>query len=177
MAAHAPDTVELDEGRTIRPPTGWQLVGAASSDPLSVQPDSRIIFQPGENAGASICWRTAKWLSKSALLDDFLMMLDTEHHLSSEELESLYPDLIKVPPETVSEARVMAYPGCGRVLAVTYLSQGWAGHALYMPTGRHEGELQILSFEGTELPYLEHFEAALASMATFKDDVLLGAGG
>lgn len=173
MTAQEADTLELDEGRTIRPPAGWMVVGAASSDPLTIQPDSRVVFQPGEKAGASICWRTTKWLSKSALFDDFLMLLDTEHQLEADELGSLYPELLKVPPETVSEARVMRHPGCGRVLAVTYLSQGWAGHALYMPTGRHKGELQILSFEGKELPYLEHFEAALASMNTFKDSVLL----
>ena len=37
---------------------------------------------------------------------------------------------------------------------------------------RSSGELQLLSYEGLELQYLRHFEEAMASIKTFRDERL-----
>lgn len=166
--------IELGDGRSLRPPDGWGVKGVVADDPHRLQPNSRLVIEPPDG-GASISWRVASWLvGKPDRFSDFEMVLDLEHVLDRDEIESLYPHVLRVLPENVREAKVHKMAGCGRVLSVTYLVEesGWAGHIVYMPSAEVEGELQLLSYEGKELAYLMHFEEALTSISSFVDERL-----
>jgi hypothetical protein len=167
--------ISLGAGRSLKPPMGWSIKGLIADDPLRLQPSSRVVIEPPDG-GASISWRMASWLvGKPYEVADFDMTLEYEHKLETEDIIALYPHLLRVLPENVSEARVINLPECGLILSITYLlqDQGWAGHVIYAPTLEVAGEIQILSYEGNELAYLMHFEEAMASMMTLHDDRLL----
>jgi hypothetical protein len=171
MATLLGQPVSLGEGRSICPPSGWKASGVIADNPLRLQPGSRVVLYPEENPQASIAWRIESWLVGHPQADDFAMLLDHEGTPARFDLEDLAPLLIRVSLRTLTEARVVRHPGAGNVLALTYLDEesGWAGHVLYAPTLQIAGEVQILSYEGLQLPYLTYLEVAMASMNSFRD--------
>lgn len=174
-ASNSVDPVVLGTGRSIQPPPGWQMSGRVADDPLRLQPGSRITFRPGADEHLNLSWSQVSWLVGKPEAEYFRMLLDTERKLTSEDLEPLYPVLIRFLLSNVTDARVVTLPGAGRALSVNYLLKdaGLVGQVNYLPTGEIPGEVQLLSYEGKELPYLTYFEAAMNSLATFRDERLM----
>ncbi|HEY9871232.1 MAG TPA: hypothetical protein V6D08_18875 [Candidatus Obscuribacterales bacterium] len=175
MATLLGQPISLGEGRSICPPSGWKASGVIADNPLRLQPGSRVVLYPEEDPEASIAWRIESWLVGHPQADDFAMLLDHEGTPGRSDLESLSPSLIRLNLRSLTEARVVRHRGAGNVLALTYLDDdsGWAGYVLYAPTLQIAGEVQILSYEGLQVPYLSYLEPAMASINSFRDGRLL----
>jgi hypothetical protein len=173
-ASNSVETVILGTGRSIQPPPGWEMSGRVADDPLRLQPGSRVSFRPGSDEHLNLSWSQVSWLVGKPEADYFRMLLDRERKLSGEDLEPLYPVLIRFLLTNVTDASVVTLPGAGRALSVNYLLKdaGMAGQVNYLPSAEIPGEVQILSYEGKELPYLTYFEAAMNSLASFRDETL-----
>src|SRR5262249_40107282 len=104
----------------------------------------------------------------------FRVLLDVASRLKIEDLAVFHPALIRILPENITQAGVVRMPGAGTVLALNYqvMESGWAGNLIYAPSPEVEGEIQLLSYEGLELPYRKHLEVAMASLASFIDERL-----
>ena len=168
------EPISLGEGRSIRPPADWVVSGRVANDPLRVQPSSRVLFIPPDNENATISWRFVDWLVGKPLFDEFRNLLDVATRLTVEDLAVFHPALIRILPENITQASVVRLPEAGTVLALDYqvTGSGWAGHLIYAPSPEVEGEIQLLSYEGLELPYLKHLQVAMASLASFIDERL-----
>jgi len=168
------EPISLGEGRSIRPPAGWTVSGRVADDPLRLQPGSRVLFIPPDNENATISWRFVDWLVGKPLFDDFRILLDVAASGKLEDMAVFYPALIRILPEYITQAGVVRLPGAGTVLALNYQAteSGWAGRLIYAPSPEVEGEIQLLSYEGLELPYRKYLEVAMASLASFIDERL-----
>src|SRR5215470_11421532 len=105
------EPLDLGGGRSIRPPQGWIVSGRVAEDPLRVQPGSRVVIAPNDGSQVSILWRAATWLVGKPSSQQFTFLLDIPRELFREQLEPLYPDLIRIALENITEARVKKHRG------------------------------------------------------------------
>jgi hypothetical protein len=164
----------LGAGRTIRPPMGWTAQGFISgNDTLKLRPASQARWSPAGSDRLSLHWNKSMSPLSVETAEYFSEILRKPLGIVTiEELEPLFPELIRIPLIRITQARVTSLPRYGPFLEIDYFiaEKREAGLVYFAPTERFEfGEYQVLAYEGQEPAFTTFLPVARKSIRTFCD--------
>lgn len=163
--------IALGTGRTIKPPKGWEQSGFVSDNALWLKPKNRLSWQPPQTSNTRILWElNAVPLPKEVMSHLIWLLRAPREHVPIEDLQPLYPTLLRMSLKTIVSAKVLTYPEGGRLLSITYSmpSSQEFGIVHYAPTELSDlGEFEKLSYEGKQPEYGQFLDVARLTLASF----------
>ncbi len=164
--------VDLGEGITLQPPTGWTQSGWVTDNPLWLNPKDRMDWIPPGAKTVVLHWE----LSASPLPEDVMtqfieLLKGRSEPLSIQQILPFYPTLVRMPMDSISRAQVIHNAGAESVLCVQYAisrSQEYGVVFYGLTKGSALGEYQMLAYEGTAPEYGQYFEAGRAALNSFR---------
>ncbi|HEY9871478.1 MAG TPA: hypothetical protein V6D08_20140 [Candidatus Obscuribacterales bacterium] len=129
-----------------------------------------VTWQPPGVTDASLGWQIVNWLEGGPEWNVFQRLLSTTGEIDREDLRLLYPALIRIPIEFITECAVAPHPTFGPTLVVryTYPEEGPCGIVLYAVSSTGENDLHMISYEGQQPSFSRYLNEAAASMSSIR---------
>lgn len=165
-------SVDLGEGISLHPPSGWTQSGWVTDNPLWLNPKDRMDWMPPGAKSAVLHWE----MSASPLPEDVMaafieLLKGKSEPLSIQQILPLYPALVRMEMDAISRAQVLYNPDSESVLCVQYAinrTQEFGVVFYGLTKGSALGEFQMVCYEGKGPEYGQFFEAGKAALNSFR---------
>jgi hypothetical protein len=127
-------------------------------------------FRPQPGSDVVLYWRIVNWLDGSPEWQPFLELFQSSKKLKIEEIDFLYPTLVRIPVEYITSAASIFLPTVGPVLHVEYHypEDDYKGVMRFALSHTGPQDVQIISYEGSEPLYGSHILEALNSLDSLR---------
>jgi len=162
--------IQLSDFLGIVPPVGWAIAVEFDNLPFRLMGYGRIVFRPQGIDRVCLVWQLVNWLDGQPEWWFLKALLDRSVKLGSEAMERLYPKLIRIPVQFLTDFRIADHAGLGRVLTVDYDHPDLRskGRILYGQSPTGDADLQMISYEGAEPSYSEHRLEAIEAILSLR---------